>query len=71
MKYQDNHPNRYYHVPTLEHFLERSYVFIGRFDPQVFHTDPEAAKRTIFEGLIASGRHTAGMTMRLFVVHYL
>ena len=45
--------------------------FARRFDPQVFHTDPEAAKRTIFGGLIASGWHTAAMMMRLIVDHYL
>ena len=45
--------------------------FARRYDPQVFHTDPEAAKKTIFGGLIASGWHTAGMMMRLFVDHYL
>jgi acyl dehydratase len=45
--------------------------YARRFDPQVFHTDPEAAKRTVFRGLIASGWHTAAMTMRLFVDHYL
>ncbi len=45
--------------------------FARRFDPQVFHSDPEAAKKTIFGGLIASGWHTAGMMMRLFVDHYL
>jgi len=45
--------------------------FARRFDPQVFHTDPEAAKRTIYGGLIASGWHTASMMMRLIVDHYL
>lgn len=45
--------------------------FARRFDPQVFHSDPEAAKRTIFGGLVASGWHTASMMMRLFVDHYL
>ena len=42
-----------------------------RFDPQVFHTDPESAKKTIFNGLIASGWHTAGLMMRLFADHFL
>lgn len=46
-------------------------AFGKRFDPQVFHTDPEAAKETIFGGLIASGWHTAGLVMRLIVEHYL
>ncbi|HIJ68705.1 MAG TPA: MaoC family dehydratase [Deltaproteobacteria bacterium] len=45
--------------------------FARRFDPQVFHTDPEAAKRSIYGGLIASGWHTASMMMRLIVDHYL
>lgn len=45
--------------------------FARRFDPQAFHTDPEAAKSSIYGGLIASGWHTAGMMMRLLVEHYL
>jgi len=45
--------------------------FAKRFDPQAFHTDPEAAKRTPFRGLIASGWHTVGLMMRLYVEHYL
>jgi acyl dehydratase len=46
-------------------------AFARRFDPQIFHVDPEAAKRTPFGGLIASGWHTAALTMRLFADHYL
>jgi acyl dehydratase len=45
--------------------------FAKRYDPQDFHTDPEAAKRTIFGGLIASGWQTAGLMMRLYADHYL
>jgi acyl dehydratase len=41
--------------------------FAGRYDPQPFHLDAEAAKRTLFGGLAASGWHTAAMTMRLLV----
>lgn len=53
--------------------VERDEVldFARRFDPQAFHTDPEAAEKTIFGGLIASGWHTAGLMMRLFAEHYL
>lgn len=46
-------------------------AFAKRFDPQVLHTDPDAAKDTVFGGLIASGWHTAVLMMRLFVDHYL
>jgi len=39
--------------------------FAQRFDPQPFHLDEEAAKSTFFQGLAASGWHTASITMRL------
>lgn len=45
--------------------------FAERFDPQPFHTDPAAAKRSMYGGLIASGWHTASLMMSLFVAHYL
>jgi acyl dehydratase len=41
--------------------------FAHQFDPQMFHLKRKSAERTIFKGLIASGWHTAAMTMRLFV----
>ena len=41
--------------------------FAEQFDPQPFHLDPESAKTTLFEGLVASGWHTAAITMRLLV----
>jgi acyl dehydratase len=40
--------------------------FALAFDPQPFHLDVEAAKETIFGGLIASGFHTMALTFRLF-----
>jgi len=42
-------------------------AFARQFDPQLFHVDGKKAKKTMFKGLIASGWHTAGITMRLFV----
>ena len=45
--------------------------FGRRFDPQTFHTDPQAAKSTEYGGLIASGWHTAAMMMRMYSDHYL
>lgn len=41
--------------------------FARRYDPQPFHIDPEAAKDSIFGGVIASGWHTCSMIMRLMV----
>ena len=46
-------------------------AFAKRYDPQAFHTDPAAAARSIYGGLIASGWYTAAMTMRLLVAKYL
>lgn len=42
-------------------------AFARSFDPQPFHLDAEAAKGTFFQGLAASGWHTAALTMRLLV----
>ncbi|HXJ56200.1 MAG TPA: MaoC family dehydratase [Verrucomicrobiae bacterium] len=39
--------------------------YARRYDPQSFHTDPVAAKRSLFGGLVASGWYTAAITMRL------
>jgi acyl dehydratase len=36
-----------------------------RYDPQPFHTDPAAATKSVFGGLVASGWFTASVTMRL------
>jgi acyl dehydratase len=42
-------------------------AFAREFDPQPFHLDEETAKDTLFGGLVASGWHTAAITMRLQV----
>lgn len=47
-------------------FTEEEIIrFAKKYDPQVIHTDPEAAKDSIFGGLIASGWHTAAIWMKL------
>jgi acyl dehydratase len=46
---------------------EQIISFAREFDPQPFHLDAAVARQTMFEGLIASGWHTAAITMRLFV----
>lgn len=42
-------------------------TFAAQFDPQPFHLDEAAASDTLFKGLVASGWHTAAITMRLNV----
>jgi acyl dehydratase len=46
---------------------ERALAFAAEFDPQPFHLDEAAARRSIFGGLTVSGWHTAAVTMRLLV----
>jgi acyl dehydratase len=52
-----------HHLVTAEDICD----FAAQWDPQVFHMDADAAEATFFEGLAASGWHTAAMTMRLLV----
>jgi acyl dehydratase len=42
-------------------------TFAERYDPQPFHLDRVAAAATPYGGIIASGWHTAAMTMRLIL----
>lgn len=42
-------------------------AFASQFDPQPYHLDEEAARKSVFKGLAASGWHTAAVTMRLLV----
>ncbi|ESW66626.1 MaoC family dehydratase [Mesorhizobium sp. M0761] len=40
-------------------------AFACKYDPQVFHVDEEAAKKSVFGRLCASGWHTAATWMKL------
>src|SRR5580692_8403194 len=46
---------------------EQIFAFAKQFDPQPFHLDEQAAQKSPFLGLAASGWHTAALTMRLLV----
>jgi acyl dehydratase len=52
---------------TEEEIIE----FARRFDPQDFHVDPAKAAASQFGGIIASGWHTASLTMRLYADYFL
>ena len=41
--------------------------FATRFDPQPFHVDKDAAAKSMYGGIIASGWHTCSMMMRMVV----
>ncbi|NWK79256.1 MaoC family dehydratase [Aquitalea sp. LB_tupeE] len=63
--FEDLTPGRVFE--TASHTLSQDEIisFARQFDPQPFHTDPEAAKTSVFDGLAASGWHTSSLTMRL------
>ncbi|AGH84511.1 MaoC family dehydratase [Ralstonia nicotianae] len=46
-------------------------TFARQYDPQPFHVDPEAARRSIYGGLISSGWMTCAVMMRLMVQNFL
>lgn len=54
-------------TPTAQEILE----FASKFDPQPFHLDEEAGRRSVFGALCASGWHTCSMAMRLTVDNFL
>src|SRR5580700_11590427 len=56
----DRHPAGYVEITEAEVL-----AFARDFDPQPMHLDAEAAARSRFGGIIASGWHTAALAMRL------
>ena len=65
--FDDLKPGERFESQPLEVPGQTIIEFAEKFDPQMFHLDPKSAKRSIFKGLVASGWHTAAITMRLFV----
>jgi acyl dehydratase len=56
-----------FHTGTVTVDPDRVRAFAAEFDPQPFHLDEAAGSSSIFGSLVASGWHTAAMTMRLMV----
>ena len=50
-----------HYAVTREEIIE----YARQFDPQPFHLDEEAARASMFGGLIASGWHTGAMFIRM------
>ena len=54
-----------------EHHLTQEEVieFGKKWDPQFFHIDPEAANKSVFQGLIAAGTHLIAITVLHLITH--
>jgi acyl dehydratase len=64
---EDLRPGQRFTSATYELGADEIVAFASDYDPQPFHTDPDAATDSFFGGLVASGWHTAGVAMRLLV----
>jgi acyl dehydratase len=69
--WEDFKPGWVKETPTRTLSQEDILRFAREYDPQIFHTDPEAAQATLYGGLIASGWQTASIGMRLMCDSYL
>jgi acyl dehydratase len=64
---EDLHVGDRFGSDSLQVTEEEIITFARDFDPQAFHLDAKAAEQSIFKELVASGWHTAAMSMKLFV----
>lgn len=69
--YEDFEPGHMVEVagPTLSQ--QEIVDFASKYDPQPFHVDEAAARRSIYHGIIASGWHTVALCMRMICDAYL
>ena len=56
-------------IGSYEFTEENIIAFAKKYDPQPFHLDHEAAARSPYGGLIASGWHTSAVWMKLMIAH--
>jgi len=65
--WEDLLPGSVRELGTTSVTAEEIKEFAGKYDPQPFHLDEEAARQSMFGGLVASGWQTAVLAMRLTV----
>ena len=64
---EDMHEGQIFESGPVTVTAEDIIAFASKYDPQDFHLDAEKAKDTAFGELVASGWHTAAITMSLIV----
>jgi len=69
--FEDFRPGQVIELGSREVTEAEIIAFAQQFDPQYFHTDPQAAAASVWGGLVASGWHTMAMYMRLLVDGFL
>jgi acyl dehydratase len=63
--FDDLHVGQRFTTRTHQLDVEQIKAFARQFDPQPFHLDEDLAGKSFFGGLVASGWHTAAISMRL------
>jgi acyl dehydratase len=69
--FEDYEPGRVYEFGSITVSEDEIIEFAERYDPQVFHVNPDLAGKSVFGGLVASGWHTAALAMRLLVDYFI
>ena len=67
MKFVEFHAGQLIDAGAVVVSEEQIIAFASRFDPQWFHLDPQRARASRWNGLIASGWHTCCLAMKLVV----
>src|SRR5207249_1235503 len=65
--YEDLTPGRRFDLGNVEIDRDEMLEFARRFDPQPFHLDEAAGRRSLLGGLAASGWYTMAIWMRAYV----
>ena len=65
MRFSEFHPGQVLRSGPIRVELSDIVAFAQAYDPQWFHTDPERARSSRWQGIIASGWHTCAIAMRL------
>ena len=69
--YEDFHKGRVFNLGPKTVTAAEIIAFAKEYDPQPFHMDEEAGKKSILGGLAASGWHTCSMLMRMMCDAYM
>jgi acyl dehydratase len=67
LAFEDFTPGRVFDLGTTTADRDEMIDFARRYDPQPFHLDEEAGRRSLLGGLCASGWFTSCLWMRAFV----
>jgi len=63
--FEDFYKNQVFELGSYTFRKKEILKFANEFDPQTFHTDENAARKSIYGDIIASGWHTGSIYMRL------